>query len=230
MVNQKEWESEVRKIYRKIKSHKKSYTIIIDRISVVIFPNVFSPKYFTDSVWFARILPEIVKKKNLLEIGTGTGIVALFAALGGAKITATDINADATANAAYNFKKHKIPVKTFTGDMYTPLPKNSRFDFIFWNHPFNRGENCKENILLKSGFDFHYESLEKYISGAHLHLKPRGKLLLGTGNFATLSEIKRIVSRNNYAMRLLRRTKLPLSEGSKISNEYHIYRLFRLGR
>lgn len=93
------------------------------------------------------------------------------------------LNPQAVLNAKYNFQKYNIPAKVYYGDMYEPLPPHMKFDFIFWNHPFNRGNNPYEDILLKSGFDYHYASLEKYIA-AHNYLNSQGKLLLGTGNFA----------------------------------------------
>lgn len=121
-------------------------------------------------------------------------LVALFIGLNGADVSVTDINPDAVENAKYNFEKHGIDAKTYCGDMYEPLPKEARFDFIFWNHPFNRGDDPNEETLLKSGFDFQYASLEKYIAEAYLHLNPNGRILLGTGKFALLSEVEQIAA------------------------------------
>jgi methylase of polypeptide subunit release factors len=227
MTNQKEWEKEVRDVFEKIKIHKKPYSMKINKIEIEIFPNVFSPSYFTDSKWFAETLPKIVGKKSLLEIGTGTGIITLFSALNGAKVTATDINSDAIENAKCNFKKHNVNVRTYLGDMYKPLPQDKKFDFIFWNHPFNKGDNPHEEILLKAGFDFQYKSLKRYISEAHNYLNLNGRLLLGTGNFAILSEIKEIASANNYKMKLLRKIKIPLAADSSINNDYRIYEFIK---
>ena len=223
MTTQKDWEQEVRDVFTKIKSHKERYSLDINGIEVHVFPNVFSPAYFTDSKWFAETIPKIVGQHSLLEIGTGTGIVALFTALNGADVSATDINPDAVENARYNFEKHGIDAKTYCGDMYEPLPKNARFDFIFWNHPFNRGDDPNEEILLQSGFDFQYASLEKYIGEAHRYLNPNGRLLLGTGNFALLSEVEQIAAKHNYKMLLLEKVKIPLAADSSIDNDYRIY-------
>lgn len=223
MTSQKEWEQEVRAVFEKIKAHKVAYSINIKGIELHIFPNVFSPKYFTDSKWFSETVLKIVGQHKLLEIGTGTGIVALFAALNGAEVSATDINPDAVANAKYNFKKHNVKIKTYCGDIYEPIPKEEKFDFIFWNHPFNFGDNLDEDTLLRGGFDFQYKSLEKYIAGAHLHLNPNGKLLLGTGNFALLSKIKELAAKYDYKMKLLKKVEIPLAADSSIDNDYRIY-------
>ena len=168
-----------------------------------------------------------MKDKSLLEIGTGTGIVALFSALNGANVSATDINCDAIKNAEYNFKKHEVKVKTYCGDTYNPVPIDIKYDFIFWNHPFNKGDDPDEEVLLKAGFDFEYKSLKKYISEAKRHLKPDGRLLLGTGNHALITEINNIADRNGYKLKLLEKAEFPISDGSKISNDYRIYEFIK---
>jgi release factor glutamine methyltransferase len=224
---QNEWEKDVRAIFNKIKSHKKIYSVSVNKIKLYIFPNVFSPAYFTDSNWFAKTVAKIVGKHTLLEIGTGTGIVALFAALNGAQVTVTDINPDAVKNAKYNFKHHNIKAKAYCGDMFKPVPSKEKFDFVFWNHPFNRGTNPNEEILLKSGFDFQYQGLEQYISNAHLHLNSKGRLLLGTGSFALLSEVKILSAKHNYKLKLLKKISLPLAEDNTIDNDYRVYELIK---
>ena len=225
MNDQEKWENEVRLVFKKIKSHKKPYNIKVNRINFKVFPNVFSPKYFTDSTWFAKTVPKIVKNKKLLDIGTGIGIVALFAARNGAKVVATDINPSAIKNARENFKRYNLEIPVILSDMYKNLNPKEKFDFIFWNHPFNKGKDPKETILLRGGFDYNYSGLKKYIQGAHKYLKKDGRLLLGTGNFADLKEIKRLASKYNYKMVLLKKIKMPLAVKSYLNNDYRIYEL-----
>jgi methylase of polypeptide subunit release factors len=227
MNARKEWEKDVKIVFNKMKSHKKIYSIHINKTKLYIFPDVFSPAYFTDSNWFAKTVAKIVGKHSLLEIGTGTGIVALFAALNGANVTVSDINPAAVKNAEYNFKYHQIKAKAYCGDMYKPIPSKEKFDFIFWNHPFSKGTNPNEDILLKSGFDFQYQGLEQYISEAHFHLNPKGRLLLGTGNFARLSEVKKLSAKYNYKLKLLKKISMPLTAGNTIENNYRVYELVK---
>lgn len=230
MVTQQEKEQKVREVYEKIKSHKQSYSINVDGVEIEIFPNVFSPAYYTDSKWFAQTVSKYVKNNSFLEVGAGTGIVALFVGLNGADVTVTDINPDAIENTKFNFKKHSLRVKAYCGNVYDPLPQGIKFDFIFWNHPFNYGKNPNEEMLLKAGFDFRYKGLEEYIAKAHLYLSRRGRLLLGTGNLAKLLEIERIADKYGYKMMLLEMTKIPLATNSDLdifSNDFRVYELIR---
>lgn len=224
MAQNEDWIREVHGAYEKIKKHEVPYEIVVREIKLIIYPNVFSPFYFSDSTWFAEVIPEIVAKRKLLEIGTGTGVVALFAALAGAEVTATDINQNAVENAKENFKRHGVKVSIFQGDMYAPIPKHEKYDIIFWNHPFNKGDNPKEEMLLRAGFDYQYESLEKYVAQARSYLSERGDLLLGSGNFADSAEIEKIAARHDFSLEMLRRIERPLIEKSTLPNSYVLYR------
>ncbi len=218
-----DWIKEVYGAYEQIKKHKVPYEIEIRGIKIIIYPNVFSPFYFSDSAWFAEVIPEIVAKRKFLEIGTGTGIVSLFAALAGAQVTATDINENAVENAKENFKRHDVPVSSYHGDMYAPIPTHGKYDVIFWNHPFNNADNPHEEMLLRAGFDYRYESLEKYVAQARSHLSVEGELLLGSGNFADIAEIEKIAARHDFSLEIIQRTERLLTEKSTLSNSYVLY-------
>ncbi|NTV54914.1 MAG: methyltransferase [Candidatus Moranbacteria bacterium] len=225
MTTRAKWEREVRTIFGRIATHKEEYVTEVEGTGILILPNVFSPAYFTDSGWFAKAVSNIVGKGKVLEIRTGTGVVALFCAKNGATVTATDINPDAVRNAELNFKENEISAECHCGDMYEPIPQGERYDFLFWNHPFNRGENPDEEMLLRSGFDYRYESLEKYFSGARERLNPFGKLLLGTGSYASLSDVERLAEKYGYAMHLSDKIDIQLTDGSTVKNDYRIYEL-----
>ena len=227
MVSKKEWVREVHRVYEQMRKHREQYHTVVNDLDIVVFPDVFSPAYFTDSAWFAEVIPEIVGKRRLLEIGTGTGIVALSAALAGASVTATDINPAAIRNAKENFTRYGVDISLYEGDMYGSIHQQ-KFDVIFWNHPFNRARRPVEDILLRAGFDYNYEGLEKYICGAQQYFTENGIVLLGTGNFADIDEMRKITSQNDYSLVLMRKCEVSLIEGSGISNEYRVYRFEKM--
>lgn len=226
-----EWERNVRNIFEKIQTHKKPYLCSIDGLEIVVHPAVFSPKYFTDSAWFANAIPEIVGHGSLLEIGTGTGIIAFFAELGGADpIVATDISLAAVENARVNFHKYGCQIRLLLGDLYTPLDPTDKFDFIFWNHPFNKGDNTFERTLLRSGFDHQYKSLDRYIREADNHLTAKGRLLLGTGNHPHFEDIRELARKHRYRLEILKKQEVKLSEETGFVIEYRLCELVRRSR
>lgn len=215
------FEIEVRKLLTAVAAHHEPYVYRAGDIDVYIAPNVFSPRYFTDSWWFAINLSAIVGNNRLLDIGTGTDIIAVVAALAGADVAASDINPDAVENARINFMRHGIQGNVFAGSLFEGIPSNETFDFIFWNHPFISG-NSKETLLAMSGFDYQYEGIKGYINKARDHLSSNGRLLLGTGTFAELSRIDEIGCEAGYAVRVLKREVVPLQPRGRIKTEFRI--------
>lgn len=220
-VDQTKWKKDLFQIYDKIKSHTEAYESVSNGVSIVILPNVFSPKYFTDSEYFAKVISETVGDKSLLEVGTGTGIVALSAALRGSNVTALDINPDAVENTKLNFKKYNISTdNVLFSDVYSALGDNQKFDFIFWNHPFNNWPEQVEDVLLLAGLDYQYTALSRYVSDAYKHLKEGGRLLLGTGNNADLSSINIIAQENGYVTKVIAEEIFPLEAEGDLINSY----------
>ena len=120
-LSRPEWQQEVLAVFDKMRGHSESYEMRAGKFNLTILPGVFSPKYFTDSLWFAETLPEIVGKKRLLEIGCGTGIVSLYCADAGAQVTATDINLEASKNTAFNAQNNGLDISVRNWDMYSAI-------------------------------------------------------------------------------------------------------------
>ncbi len=78
----------------------------------------------------------IKEGQSVLEIGTGSGIVAMYASKLTDKITVTDINFDACQLAEKNFKDNGIEnIEILFGNLFEPVP-NRKFDVILFNTPY----------------------------------------------------------------------------------------------
>lgn len=73
-----------------------------------------------DSYLLAENL-EIEYRDSVLEIGTGSGIVAMYASKLTDNVTATDINYDALELASRNFKKMVLKILNFFLEIYLKL-------------------------------------------------------------------------------------------------------------
>ncbi|WP_348641722.1 class I SAM-dependent methyltransferase [Aestuariivirga litoralis] len=60
--------------------------------------------------------PELVAGKNVRDIGTGSGVVAIAAAKVGAKVTAIDIDPHAVAAARLNAQANNVQIEVEQGD------------------------------------------------------------------------------------------------------------------
>ena len=95
--------------------------------------NVYVPA--EDSYLLADNL-EIKEGQSVLEIGTGSGIVAMYASRLTDRITVTDINSDACLLAERNFKDNNIEdIEILFGNLFEPV-ENRKFDVILFNTPY----------------------------------------------------------------------------------------------
>ncbi|MBR2556808.1 MAG: methyltransferase [Methanobrevibacter sp.] len=95
--------------------------------------NVYVPA--EDSYLLAENL--LIKEgQTVLEIGTGSGIVAMYASRLTDRITVTDINFDACELARKNFEANGIEnIEILFGNLFEVV-KNRKFDVILFNTPY----------------------------------------------------------------------------------------------
>ncbi|MAF37068.1 hypothetical protein CL622_08195 [archaeon] len=207
------WFKELYKVYDNISQHTKPYEWTSDRLGlqITIHPSVFSPAYFTDSEWYAEKTQSLASGKSVLEVGSGTGLVIVHLGRNGASsVAATDINPAAVANTRHNFDKYRLAGKVVEGDIYSGLSESDQYDIIFWNHPFNL-EYKPDEVLLRAAFDHNFDGLSTYISESSKHLTSKGRLLLGSANYAHPEVIEKIADKHGYGIEVLFSEVLPLS-------------------
>ncbi len=160
------------------KIKEKYFTEVLDK-KFIVYPGVFSPKFFNSTEFFAKEIP-INQGEKFLEMGCGTGIISIFALYRGVnEVTCTDINEMAVKNTKENLKIHEFlrNSKVYHGDLFEKIKE--KYDKIFWSMPFGFINNNKINDLERSVFDPNYNSIIKFIKESKDYLKKDGKLLIG---------------------------------------------------
>lgn len=113
--------------------------------------NVYIPA--EDSYLLAENLL-IEKGQSVLEIGTGSGIVAMYASRLTDDITVTDINFDACELARENFRANNIEnIEILFGNLFEPV-KNRKFDVILFNTPYLPTE---EDEVIDSNLNYAFD-------------------------------------------------------------------------
>ena len=111
----------------------------VEGLDLEVFPSVFHPRYFGSSSILAKFVSALpLRGKSFLEIGCGSGVVALCAARAGADVTAVDINPEAVGCTAANAASNKLRVDVRLGDLFSSV-NGAQFDVIAWNPPFLPG-------------------------------------------------------------------------------------------
>ena len=108
--------------------------VITDRPSFRHRLRVF-PVFGDENVLLTNVLTQI-KPRRVLDIGTGSGILAIAAARAGAFAEATDINSRALAFARMNARLNEVDdrIEFRLGSVFPP--RSSTFDVIVSNPPF----------------------------------------------------------------------------------------------
>ncbi len=115
----------------------------VDGRPLLILPEVFNPTLFLTSEFMVRSFNErlIPPGAAVLDMGTGSGIGAIFAAQWAGTVLAVDINEAAVRcariNALLNGVEEQVTVRQ--GDLFAPAA-GQQFDVILFNPPYFRGE------------------------------------------------------------------------------------------
>ncbi|MFD8148428.1 HemK2/MTQ2 family protein methyltransferase [Streptomyces sp. NPDC059708] len=96
---------------------------------------MYQPQADTRLLAEALSSEDLAPRTELLEIGTGTGALALHAARRGARVTAVDVSWPAVASARLNAWKLRLPLKVLHGDFGTRTA-GRRFDLVVSNPPY----------------------------------------------------------------------------------------------
>ncbi|UCE85824.1 MAG: 50S ribosomal protein L11 methyltransferase [Deltaproteobacteria bacterium] len=150
---------------------------------VVVLPTVFFPNEAEVAVLpFMKENAARFEGKTVLEIGTGSGIISLYAArLGARKVVATDINEQAVMNATLNARRldlgdiieaRRVPASDITA--FSVIRPDERFDVLISNPPYALDLDAKQNTPLTDRGDLGLS----IVRGLDAHLNPGGVAIL----------------------------------------------------
>ncbi len=141
-----------------------------------------------DSFLIAKHIKDFCHKSsdfNVLDMGTGSGILAIEASRYSDDVTAVDIDKQVILylkgkkeDPTLSYLSNKArTIKFIHSDLFSNL-KGKRFNLIIFNPPYLPSKsNAYKHIDLDGGLHG-TEIIEKFLKQAKKHLKPHGKILL----------------------------------------------------
>ncbi len=159
-----------------------------------VTPDVLIPRPETEFI-ILRLLDLVAGKTNqpwnIVDVGAGSGIVAINAALElpSASVTAIDISPAALAVAQKNAVDHEVTdrIEFVEGSVLSSLPPEPVFDFVLSNPPYittaeyaeldGHVKDYEPKVALESG-EFGTDVIEQLIPQSAERLKPGGWLVM----------------------------------------------------
>lgn len=160
--------------------HQHRYrTLILEYVNerpFLVLPDVFNPALFRTSGFFvSQFTDHIPAGLSVLDMGTGTGIGAVFAAQYAGHVTAVDINPEAVRTAQINVLLNHMEacIEVRQSDLFTNL-HGCQFDVILFNPPYFRGDPDDQHDYAWRSND----TVERFSTELYHHLTPGGYALV----------------------------------------------------
>ncbi len=141
-------------------------------VELAVLEGVYEPREDSYLLAEAAVIPSGAK---VLDLGTGSGIQAVNAALAGAReVWAVDVNPKALENARLNFERLKLKARLVLkeSELFEEIPEKERFDVIVFNPPYLPSDEL-EDLAVDGGAEGRV-FLDEFIEQFKFFLAPKG--------------------------------------------------------
>jgi release factor glutamine methyltransferase len=155
--------------------------------------------------------------ENILDMGTGCGILGIIAAKKASHVIAVDINPYAVRCAKQNAKTNDVADKMLfiQGDLFTPIKTEKKFDLILFNAPYLPTEPTEGAALIEKAWAGGANGravIDRFLQEACKHLKVGGRVLLMQSTLANVERTMRILEDKGFKAEVIASRNLPLFE------------------
>jgi len=163
---------------------------IDDGIKIEIFDDVYEPAEDSYLLIEAIDLKDLKNCKKALDMGCGSGIIALHLAKY-CSVVAVDVNEMAVKNTMHNAKLNGIELEARKSNLFSNIKE--KFDIIAFNPPYlpTKGENIAWDGG-KGGIDI----MNKFLEDAWKYLSKDGKIYFIASSLSNIGEL--IEKHNRY--------------------------------
>jgi release factor glutamine methyltransferase len=160
-------------------------------IIVNIPPGVFHPGLFFSTAFLLEFLEtQHLTNKNVLELGSGSGLISVMTAKKGAMVTAVDISEPAVKATRENSLKNNAAVTVIHSDLFENIPIGV-FDWIVINPPYYpaKPENINEQAWYCGEDHEYFEKLFLNLGNYSAHESYVLMVLSDVCNIVTITSI-----------------------------------------
>jgi release factor glutamine methyltransferase len=176
--------------------------LVLDVPNGVFHPGLF----FSSAVLAAEIERRRPRHTSMLDVGCGSGLLALAAARAGATVTAVDINAAAVASTIANAATNRLPAEVLQSDLFAAVEERC-FDLVVVNPPFFAKDPVDDaERAWFAGADLGY--FERFFAGLTSHLADNGSALMVLSEGCDMVTITAAARRHGFTMREVVRKRM----------------------
>ncbi|MGD6851953.1 MAG: HemK2/MTQ2 family protein methyltransferase [Candidatus Bathyarchaeia archaeon] len=169
-----------------------------------------------DSFLFAENL-KIAAGEVVLDLGTGSGILAVLVAKKDNHVVAVDLNPYAVRCAKANAKLNSVEdrIDFLQGDLFSVFQSGAIFDVVLFNAPYlpsEEGEAASWIGRSWAGGADGRQVVDRFIAEVSSYLKPAGKVLLMQSTLTGVQETIRAFAIQGFEAHVMAEQKLPFFE------------------
>lgn len=178
-------------------------------IELLVLPGVFPPKEDT------RLLAEHISigaADSVLDVGTGTGALALWSARqGAASVVAVDVAEAAVRNAKQNVDRCGLAdrIEVRASNMFSSVAPSESFGIILANLP-GRNKASVDDISAAQ-WDTDFRAHRALFKGARTRLRPGGAIYMVKANYPDLLEMANLAETCGYEVAVIGKS-LPVED------------------
>lgn len=177
-----------------------------DGLNLVINPGVFHPGLYLSTQYFLAYIKDLdLVGKSCLELGAGSGLISLWCARAGAKMTASDISSLAVENIRESATQNQIDLAVVQSDLFDNIPAQT-FDLIYINPPYYPGTPSDEAAFAwYCGPEFEY--FQKLFGAMPDYIGPESRVLMVLSEDCELERIAQLGAERGWEMKEIDRKK-----------------------
>jgi release factor glutamine methyltransferase len=146
-----------------------------------------------------------LKNQLFLELGAGSGLIALYAARQGAHVMATDINPMAIHSLTMNSQSNRIPLTIIESDLFINIPQQV-FDIIAINPPYYKKQpRTPAEYAWYCGEQGEY--FRQLFNGLQQYMHPQSNVLMVLSDGCDLQMIREMASANGFHLNCVHEKK-----------------------
>ncbi|MGD6807789.1 MAG: HemK2/MTQ2 family protein methyltransferase [Candidatus Bathyarchaeia archaeon] len=194
--------------------HSPTKRIHFKKLIFDVNDDVYEPA--EDSFLFAENL-HVKAGEVVLDLGTGSGILAATAALTALNVLAVDINPYAIRCAKENARLNGVRAKIdfMQSDLFSALKDGVKFDLVLFNAPYLPSEAGEEMSWIGRSWAGGADGrlvVDRFISEVSAYLAPHGRVLLMQSTLTGVEETICAFKRQGIAASVVAEQKLPFFE------------------